>query len=313
MNVLECKPDPGTRGGIGAADRCNLRAWFAFFLAWLAGLTAVSHLGWQAAEAGGSRFGLGLWLGSVYAIYLSLCCTFFPAPTTWIVLLAASNEFAAMVGVHGHGVERLVVVATVGAIATGLANLNEYHLFTYFLRFGRVSRVRDTRLYRASARWFATNPFWVIALFSFIPIPVDVVRWLAITYRYPRRRFFGASTLGRWFRYAAWATASIGLSLSARQIVMIQLGLVGLVIVRIAPRFVRQIRAGDEERAIDAPSGAWEAIVSAEAGAIVPKESTPPGRPGMPAAPRAPVKPAPLIVGSMTETYNPRTERTDTR
>jgi membrane protein YqaA with SNARE-associated domain len=219
--------------------------------------------------------GWGVWLLAGYAFYLSICCTFLPAPTTWIVMLVASDMMAAQAGLDGHGVVRLIAVATVGAVATGLANLNEYHVFVYLLRKHRVAKVRDTRLYERASAWFRTNPFWILSLFSFLPIPVDVIRWLAITARYSRARFFWASFAGRWFRYAIWAAAASGLHLGARQIMGIQVVLVVLALIKVAPRLARRLKrrnrgdaAASEAVAIEdeARGGEEPSLVAQDAG-----------------------------------------------
>jgi uncharacterized membrane protein YdjX (TVP38/TMEM64 family) len=118
--------------------------------------------------------------------------------------------------------------------------LNEYHVFVYLLRKHRVARVRGTRLYQRASKWFGKSPFWILTLFSFLPIPVDVIRWLAITARYSRWRFFWASFAGRWFRYAICAFASLGLHMSTVQILALQGVLVAIALFRIAPRLRRK-------------------------------------------------------------------------
>jgi len=227
-----------------AGDRCNLRAWFAVYLLWLGGWTAAAIGGLAAVEHGGSPVGWGVWMLALYTFYLSLCCTFVPLPTTWFILLVASDLFAARVGLAGDWIIRLLLVATLGAVATAMANLNEYHVFTYLLRFRRVARLRDTRTYRSAARWFGTSPFWVIVLFAFLPIPVDVVRWLAITCRYARVRYFAGYFCGRWVRYAILALSAVWFKLTPWQIVWIQAALAALVLGRIVFKFARKKRSG---------------------------------------------------------------------
>ncbi len=223
-------------------DGINLRLWFVSYVALLVGLTLASLWGMASIDGTGSRVGWAVWLLAGVAFYLSLCCTFFPAPTTWAVMLVASDMVASQVGLEGMASLRLVVVATVCAAATGIANLNEYHLFVYLLRKKRMAKVRDTRMFRTASRWFEKSPFWIVTLFSFLPIPVDVIRWLAITARYPRGRFFWAGFIGRWFRYAIWVLAAIGLHLDTWQIMLVQIVLAGVALIRILPRFLRRHR-----------------------------------------------------------------------
>jgi len=224
------------------SEPINLRAWFVLFVAWMGGLAIAARWGLQSDESE-SHLRLAVWLLATYAFYLSLCCAFIPLPTTWIVLLAASDWIAAQIGIPDHHFERIVVVATVGAAATGMANLNEYHLITFLLKYRNVARIRETRLYQKASRWFETDPFKVLVAVSLIPIPIDVVRWLAITDRYPRDRYFLAYFIGRWIRYAGLAVAAISLALKPWHILAIQclLGLAALA--KIVPGIIRHSRA----------------------------------------------------------------------
>jgi membrane protein YqaA with SNARE-associated domain len=229
-------------GGATAGDRLNLRRWFVFFVCWLAALALLARTGLVAYE-GGSRAGMALWLAALYVFYMSLCCTFFPAPTTWIVMMVASGYVAGELGVQGHMVARMLVVACLGALGTAMANLNEYHIFTFLLRYGRLAHIRKTRIYAVASRWFGIRPFWTIVLFSFIPIPVDVIRWLAITYRYPRLPYFVAYYMGRWVRYAGLAAVTIWGNLQWYHILIVQCAVALLALIKIVQQVVRRHRA----------------------------------------------------------------------
>jgi len=137
----------------------------------------------------------------IFALYLSLACTLLPLPTGWMVSALATRD----VGLSDSMWVTVAVVATIGAACTMVANLHDYHMFTWLLRYQRISRVRQTRLYRRAHRWFSRRPFWLLVLFNLLPVPVDVVRILSATGRYPLRPFAMASFLGRWIRYAAIA------------------------------------------------------------------------------------------------------------
>jgi membrane protein YqaA with SNARE-associated domain len=200
-----------------AGDRKNLRVWFVVYLAWLLLLAGISRSAIGRAEAGSDGH-LGLWLLALGVFYLSLCCLFFPLPTAWMVFLLASND----VGLVDSVPVRVLVVASTCALATAMANLNEYHILTFLLRYGPVGRVRQTHVYDIAARWFNVSPFWTITAFSFIPIPVDVVRVLAVAARYNRFRFASAYFVGRLFRYGLFAWSSAALNLSPVQIAAIQ-------------------------------------------------------------------------------------------
>jgi membrane protein YqaA with SNARE-associated domain len=205
-----------------ADDRLRLRRWFVAFICWMALLTLSAQ--WASTRVDTANATThSLWLLSVGLFYLSLCCLFFPAPTAWIVMLLASNELGIELG---SPTLRIVVVAGCCAVATGVANLNEYHIITFLLRYGRVGRVRNTRVYRWAARWFGISPFAVVALFGFLPLPVDVIRWLAIIYRYKRTRYFAAYVTGRFPRYLIWASSAVWLDLDWWQILTFQAVLV---------------------------------------------------------------------------------------
>jgi membrane protein YqaA with SNARE-associated domain len=268
-----------------ASDKINVRAWFDAYLAWMIGLAAVTFFGLYKVEQGGGELILAVSLFAAYTFYMSICNTFFFLPTTGVVLFAASGTAAHCVGLAGHPAWQLVIVATIGAIGTGIANLNEYHIFLCLLRWRRAAAIQETRLFRLVSDWFRSGPFWLLTLFNFIPIPVDFVRWLAISSRYPRRWFFFSSFIGRWLRYAVLAATSMGFSLKPWHIAVIQIVLVTAALIRILPRLIRRLRRHDPNT--DEPS-----VEIADAGA-----ATPPDRPEERAAVSA-TKPVLVAEGS---------------
>lgn len=174
-----------------------------------------------------------------FAIYISLCCTFLPLPTNVIVAAVAMRNVAVGADVW----TTTLAVAAVGAIASTMANLNDYHLFTWILRSRRIGKLRDTKLYHVSARWFERSPFFLVTLFNILPIPIDVVRMLATTYRYPRLPYAAANFVGRFIRYGviAFVTYSMG-----NQGPWVVLGLLGVAVVlgagKAVPIALRKIR-----------------------------------------------------------------------
>jgi len=234
-------------------DQLNLRGWFIFFVLYLLGIAVVALASLYELDRSSSPLAQRIWLMGLYLFYMSLCCSFFPAPTTWLVLLMASPIiglvqpqmlevlFPAGAGTAAN-IATVVIVAVVGAVGTSMANLNEYHIFTFLLRFGREQRLRRSRFYQAAARWFEVSAFTLLVLFSFIPLPVDVIRWLAISHRYRRDRYWLAYFLGRFLRYSVLAGAAAGLQLGGREILAIQLALVGVVLLRYLPRLIGAIR-----------------------------------------------------------------------
>ena len=216
-------------------ERINLRGWFIFFIFYMMLLATVVLAGLWLAGTGSPKWGTALWVVGGIMFYLSLCCSFFPLPTTWLILAVGSSAaLAELIGpTYAQAFEKalsgwqvVVVVALLGGLATTLANLNEYHVFTFLLRYKNIGKVRQTRLHEWAGRCFAKGPFLLLATFCFVPVPVDVVRWLAITQRYPRGRFFWANIVGRGSRYALMALFSSALGLGLWSILLIQAVLV---------------------------------------------------------------------------------------
>lgn len=201
------------------------RLWFAVFLAWMIGLAVVSLVlfgRWENGDGVAMRGAILL----LMCFYVSLCNSFVPLPTAWIVLLAATPGYALLPGSW----VTIALVAGLASVATVVANLTEYHLLAYLLHFGLGARIRRMRVYGWAADWFGKAPFRLLALLAFVPIPIDAVRWLAILRRYPRGRFALAYLVGRFPRYVLLASCSVVMELTTRQIVLIQVGIVGVAV-----------------------------------------------------------------------------------
>jgi membrane protein YqaA with SNARE-associated domain len=211
-------------------DRISVRRWFALYGVlllvagvWLAILISQEQWRWGDPLADAGKLGLKRWLARlekvyrempsgtkllIFAIYLSLCTTFIPLPTGPVVSAVAVRKWAV-----GHDWwDTVLIVSLVGATATTIANLNDYHLFTWMLRSRRIAAVRNTRVHRAAARWFARHPFLILVIFNVIHIPIDVIRMLAATDRYARARFAASNFVGRFLRYGiiAFSTYAFG-------------------------------------------------------------------------------------------------------
>ena len=97
-------------------------------------------------------------------------------------------------------------VALVGGLATIPASAIDHQLFSRAFRLKRLAQVRDTRLFRLTARAFAVQPWWTIFVFAFSPIPFYPIRIAAPMYEYPATRYVTAVLVGRVPRYylLAW-------------------------------------------------------------------------------------------------------------
>jgi len=236
------------------ADNVSVGRWFTFYALCLVGAGAAlavlinrQEWWWTAwlhdpyGELAATSPAIKL---IIFGVYISLCCTFLPMPANWMVAAMAMQDTAVCSGAAAT----TLVVAVVGGIASTIANLNDYHLFTLMLRHHKVARVRNTRLYGASARWFAKSPFTIMAVFNIIPIPVDVIRMLATTYRYGRGPFALANFIGRFIRYAviAYVTYRLGDAGWIAPIALLVLAAV-LLAARTISSARRKARAGREQ------------------------------------------------------------------
>ena len=168
-----------------------------------------------------------------FAIYASLGCTFLPLPVNVIVAATATRAVAVGTGLW----DTVLIVGLVGAAASTLANLNDYHLFTWILRSRHVAKIRHARIYRIATRWFDKSPFFLVAVFNILPIPVDVVRILATTHRYPRLQFAAANFIGRFVRYSLIAYLIYYFELSMTTAILIMLALAaGMLLAKLLPR-----------------------------------------------------------------------------
>ncbi|MCD4825356.1 MAG: VTT domain-containing protein [Phycisphaerae bacterium] len=198
-------------------DGISVLRWFGVFtlLLTIAGAVLVVLLqqkpliwtGWKDYQASVAAAEPAIKL-IIFGMYLSFCCTFLPLNTKWIVSAMAMQSTA----VTGELWSTVLVVSIVGALASTLANLNDYHLFTLLLRSRRIAKIRHMRAYKAAENWFARSPFGILLFFNVAPIPVDVSRVLAATHRYPRIPFAAANCIGRFLQYAiiAFVTFQLG-------------------------------------------------------------------------------------------------------
>lgn len=214
-------------------DRLSLRAWFIPFFVLLGIVAAVYFQSGKGTTAAGVALLFG---------YLSIACTFLPLPTTWLVIWAAAPAEGGGLGLPP------VVVATVGALATAVANMHDYYLLTFLYRYQPVRRIRMTAWYQRVAAWYNRAPFGTLAAASFLPIPVDVVRLLAISEGYHRGKFVLGSLVGRWPRYLLFAILADQFKMGWQWIVGILGASVVLGLWRGLPPLVRKIRDGWRSR-----------------------------------------------------------------
>jgi membrane protein YqaA with SNARE-associated domain len=201
----------------------RLRAWFVPFFLLLAIVGVVALVSGQGTTTGH--------LAMLFA-YMSVACTFLPLPTLWIVVWASAG---------GLGLPPLAV-ATVGALGTAAANMHDYYLLTFLYRYRPVRQVRTTAWYRKVAAWYNRAPLATLAAASCLPIPVDVVRLLAISEGYHRGKFVLGTLAGRWPRYLLFAVLAERFSLGWQWVVGLLAATVLLGLWRGLPPVVRKVR-----------------------------------------------------------------------
>jgi len=227
----------------GGHDGISVVRWFSFYAVILAaaggsltilltGQTGGSLDSWAQFKSSLPEMSQAVKL-LTFGIYVSLGCTFLPLPVNWIVAAVATRTVAVGTGLW----DTVLLVGAIGAAASTVANLNDYHLFTWMLRSHRIASVRHTRIYRIAARWFDKSPFFLVVVFNILPIPVDVVRMLAATHRYPRVPFAAANFVGRLIRYGAIAYLVYYFELSVETAMLIMLALAAaMLLAKIMPQ-----------------------------------------------------------------------------
>lgn len=119
-----------------------------------------------------------------YFLIMSVSCNLVPIPTFPIVLYVS----------HDYAIWMLVFFGAVGA---SISAFIEYHIIDFLMRFDRIAKLKQNGKYQKYAGYFDRFSFRSIMLASLIPLPLDVIRILAITRRYSKWRYLLATFLGR--------------------------------------------------------------------------------------------------------------------
>ncbi len=219
-------------------DGLNIRKWFLIYCLYLAVLCIVSSISFRHYSLDPAQQTARLfWLIGLYMFYFSLASTFVPLPTSWFVLFLCSPAGGLT---FLTPISRIIIIASVGALATAISHINEYHLSSYFLRLGKINAVRKTKLYNWSLKIFRTSPFLLQVVFNVIPIPADPARWIAIISKYPFRKFFLAHWSGRFIRYGLMGIAAELLKLTIAQIFILQALLILIPLLKLTYQLIRR-------------------------------------------------------------------------
>ena len=101
-----------------------------------------------------------------------------------------------------------LLVALVGGLATIPASAFDHQLFTRAFQLRSLSQVRETRLFRITARAFAFQPWLTIVIFAFTPIPFYPIRIAAPLYEYPATKYVIFVLIGRVPATISWPGAA---------------------------------------------------------------------------------------------------------
>ncbi len=199
-------------------DKLNMRLWFVLYVLYMVVVTVVTQYAFVRYSDTYQPSAKTIWYLGLYMLYLSLACTYIPLNTGILVLLLASPD-GGLTAISPFW--RVMAVAGLGALATAISHLNEYHLITYLLRLGRAYKIKQTRIYLWAERHFSRWPFVLLVIFNVLPLPADPIRWLAIISQYSLTKYFLAQWVGRFIRYAILATVAKSLKLTFVQIIII--------------------------------------------------------------------------------------------
>lgn len=141
-----------------------------------------------------------------YFLYMCVACQFIPLPTLPPIAFAAKLYHP-------------VLIAAVGALGTCIANLNDYAILGWMFRHHRVRKIRDVNTYRKLLDFFDRYAFLTLAAAAFLPIPIDVIRLLAISRAYSYPKYILAAFVGRFPRYLI--IAYVGKELPAKYILIL--------------------------------------------------------------------------------------------
>jgi membrane protein YqaA with SNARE-associated domain len=89
----------------------------------------------------------------------------------------------------------------------------------WLFRHQKVRKIRDVSTYRKLLSFFDRFAFITLSVAAFLPIPLDVIRMLAISRAYPFAKYIAATFVGRFPRYVI--IAYLGKELPVRYILIL--------------------------------------------------------------------------------------------
>jgi len=201
----------------------NLR-WFAAFGVYIAVLLVILY--WAHCAGRQSLYKLIL----IFVIPVSCACTFCPLPIL-PAFIWAGREYNPF------------LIALLGSLATCMANMHDYYILNSLLKWKKLARAKESHWYARALGWFKRFPFWSLTAANFLPLPIDVVRLLAISTGYSRVPFTLATFIGRYPRYLLLAGVGYAFQFSNRTILIILAVTLGIAAGRGFPKLREKWRA----------------------------------------------------------------------
>ncbi len=112
-------------------------------------------------------------------------------------------------------------LALLGGIGTSLAGFLDYQAVTYLFRWKRLAAIREHRYYLLVTKYFNKAPFSCIVVTGFLPVPFHPIKFLAISAKYPLRKYLLALFVGRTPRYYIVALLGAAFNISNLGILII--------------------------------------------------------------------------------------------
>ncbi|MEJ2721865.1 MAG: VTT domain-containing protein, partial [bacterium] len=131
----------------------------------------------------------------------------------WLLLLFAKSNPALW----------CTIASLIGCLIAGLW---DYWLFIPLIHHPRLRRKYSrTAFYKRSVTLFRKSPFWALVIIGLTPIPFYPIKFLAISDRYPLKRYLAALAIGRTPRYYAIAYLGYVLKLPTWSLIVLALAL----------------------------------------------------------------------------------------
>lgn len=116
--------------------------------------------------------------------------------------------------------------ALAGTVGSLIACFADYAMVGAALRHRALASTRNSPLFQWSTKWMRRYPFAITVLFSFLPLPISIVRILAPAVEYSVRRYMLAQIVGRFPRFYILAWIGYTVQLPTWVIVCLGFGLV---------------------------------------------------------------------------------------